>query len=414
MIETLTSVSSSRLNLLGGEWIAVENSTNASVINLAPEFALPENNHYQGHFCVIPQTENTLAVYDTTLLGAYWQEDTATPPPQAGSVKLHWLRIAERSDESYLAIPCFRQYELPALENFAVTASGCLVLKMTRVYEGQSDYSFSDSYLGEVHLNFEWMTLPQLPQPDSRSDYLLIAGIIVDENGFIEEIIQQQCGIGNLYIPLKAGNTPEPSSSSSDSEAPDPPSTESSSSETPDPPSTESSSSETPDPPSTESSSSETPDPPSTESSSSETPDPPSTESSSTSAPGGGGGGGGTGKSSSSSPGNGLIINIVMIYEENAIYYSDEFAPMQNYTRTEVCGSFAYQPENIGKNYTVELWGTRQYGLASDAVFEDVLHLLTIMPSSQYDYWTFYDPRANEGMSFMDMVNNDTSYSTPV
>ena len=103
-----------------------------------------------------------------------------------------------------------------------------------------------------------------------------------------------------------------------------------------------------------------------------------------------------------------------MIYEENAIYYSDEFAPMQNYTRTEVCGSFAYQPENISKTYTVELWGTRQYGLASDAVFEDVLHLLTIMPSSQYDYWTFYDPRANEWMSFMNMVNNDTSYSTPV
>ena len=198
--------------LLAGDFAAIENNVPGSSINLIPEF--PRMDEYHGNFQVIECPDNQITVCNTALTD--WDGNPATGC--AGTVQLRWQEIQkDETEEKYYALPRQKVAEVPILQNLAISQSGWLYLKMTRIFGGDADFSFNDDYLGSVDLKFSWHFAAELPQVSEFSDIMPVAAIIMDAEGFIAEIVQQHYGPGVLWVPLKVTADISSSSSSSSS-----------------------------------------------------------------------------------------------------------------------------------------------------------------------------------------------------
>ena len=195
-----------RRALRAGDFTVIENNTAGAAVNIIPEF--PCYDEYRGNFHAVNTQDNQIAVYNT----AFEEIEDSSRLKYAGTLQLRWQEIKkDEAEEKYFSLPRQKIAEVPVLKKLTVRNNGWLYLKMTRVYSETADFSFSDDYLGSVKLNFSWHLEDALPQPAKSSDIMPVATIIMDDEGFIAEIVQQHFGPGSLWIPLEV--TEESSSS---------------------------------------------------------------------------------------------------------------------------------------------------------------------------------------------------------
>lgn len=192
--------------LIGGEYIAVENNRTQQAVSLLPEFV---QEPYRGNFHTIINENNTLSVLNTALC----DELRALESPVANTVKLRWLEVRKKDDNTDHFLPRQRLAAVSGIAELAAGESGYIYLQMRRT-AGKGDISFTDDFLGEVNLQFRWKFAAELPESDTGIEIMPAAAVVVDEEGSICDIVQQQFGIPELWIPSEASNE---SSSSSDS-----------------------------------------------------------------------------------------------------------------------------------------------------------------------------------------------------
>lgn len=358
MIKKYTSISRSNFNLIGGEWLTAENNAGESILNFSPEFCWDASGSYRGNFHVLNGTlSNTVSVFDTAL----GDETTALAQSRSGTLQLRWQEIFPgETAQSYYSRPCRVITDVAPLVDLPVTQSGWLVLRMSLSNNTGCDFAFEDSYLGSVYLKFDWLLLPDLPEAESKSDFLAVATLILDNNNNVE-IIQQQFGPGTLWIPLA-----EPSQSDSTSSS----SSHSSSSED----KSSSSLSES-------ASSSSISD---SESISDET----------------------------------AYIEVTFFYQETTDSLQPDGSTLKRYGEVALTGGFTAvnpYPEN---GYTVVLTGTETYddGEGSGIQTAAATHTMQVFRNDELARWDFYDADALDWAELLDYEDtaNDISYSTPV
>lgn len=210
-------------NSISTEYIAVENNSREQTITLVPEFV---QEPYRGSFHVFINEDNTLSVLNTS----FTDEFRAQEAPTGGTVKLCWMEAHKNSGDICISLPRQRFAEVKSLSSLAAAESGFIYLQMRRT-EKNGDISFTDDFLGEVHLQFRWKFAAALPQPDSKTDIVAAAAVIVDEDGTVCDIVQQQFGIPELWIPPEESSDSSASHDKSDSTSKDDEESESSSSE---------------------------------------------------------------------------------------------------------------------------------------------------------------------------------------
>ena len=205
------------------EYIAVENDSRQQTITLVPEFV---QEPYRGNFHAFINEDNTLSVLNTTLC----DEFRAQEAPSGGVVKLCWLEAHKNSGDLCISLPRKRFAEVKSISNLPAPQSGFIYLQMRKTKE-KGDISFSDDFLGEVHLQFKWKFAAELPETDAKTDIVPTAAVIVDEDGTVCDIVQQQFGIPELWIPPEESSDSSSSHDHSDSTSKDDEESESSSSE---------------------------------------------------------------------------------------------------------------------------------------------------------------------------------------
>ena len=197
--------------IIGGEHTIAENNRYGQIINLRQEF---EQEPYRGDFQIFINSDNTISVYDTSLN----DELRAAELGGGGAVKLRWMEIQkDEGKEICLSFPRSRTVNISGADSLKVNQSGYLYLQMRRT-DGPGEISFSDDFLGDVNLNFKWGIAAELPPTDSRSDIISVGAVLVDEKGTICDIVQQQFGPAELWLPPEKGSvdvSESPSSSSS-------------------------------------------------------------------------------------------------------------------------------------------------------------------------------------------------------
>lgn len=361
MLKNNSSADYNSPRLVGGDFMVAENNTGYSAINLVPEF--PVNCCYRGNFHVISSSESTVSVYDTTFIDEAEVPDSAA---YSGYVSLRWFETEKNDDDNTMIIrQRSRLMPLPKLTEQTVTSSGWLIMKMTRIENGEADYSFEDDVLGQVKLQFRWLLKDQLPEHEKQSDYLPVAGIIVTEEG-IAEIIQQQYGMGTLWLPMQL--TEESSSSSSSSSSSDDNSSSSSSMS--------------------------------------------ESESTSESASD-------NRESSSSSEGNEMLILVDLHYSAvSDIDINGDGMPVRMFYQTTLSGSFtAVKPYPQG-GYQVTLTGTvsNDYG-DGEGLFTDPHSMeVTVFRNDELQRWEAYNGYLGSWSEYLNDQNSDDDidYTTPI
>ena len=188
-----TSITS-RPIIIGGEHTVAENNRYGQIINLRQEF---EQEPYRGAFQIVINSNNTVSVYDTSLA----DELRASELGGGGQVKLRWMEVQKDDQKDIcLSYPRSRTVNVAGADNMEVTQSGYLYLQMRRT-DGPGEISFSDDFLGDVHLVFNWGIAEELPQTDSHSEIISVGAVLVDDEGTVCDIVQQQFGPAELWIP---------------------------------------------------------------------------------------------------------------------------------------------------------------------------------------------------------------------
>jgi hypothetical protein len=326
---------------------------------------------YRGNFTVLNNGGDRVDVYDTT----FADESDSLARQRSGVLTLRWQKIVSGEDgKHYYSIPCAKVTDAPVLSNFKVDRNGWLLLQMQRVNTTAADLTFQDEYLGNVALNFSWIFKNSIPEPDSTKVCLAVAGIVFDRSGEMPEIVQQQFGPAELWIPLAAGDPEE--SQSSDSESISDSSSSISESASSDSRSSDSSGSIS------DSSSSDDHD----DSSSSD--DPP------------------------------VTVYVTLHYREDS-YVADPAAPDGVgllYGEVWLNGSFVVSGKYPDEGYQLILTGMQEYFDGANPTTEDIVHTMTVYRDEANGFWDFYDHDANEWGEWYDINDtaNDIIASTPV
>ena len=373
MLKTQTSVKTAFPRLIGGENIVVENNAHGSAVNLLDdmEYTLL----YQGNFHVIDLEDNIITVRDTSFV----DPDAEELPDTAGTVYLCWQEIVqEESSKRYYSLHRSCIATIPAMTERAVDSPGWLLLKVSRAESG-GDYTFTDSYLGYMALNFDWIIKSEIPGNSQSASYLPVAALLIDEENNELEIVQQQFGPAEIFLPLQFEAAEESSSSSI---FVDPPFEESSSS------------------------SFIYVDPPFEESSSSSFiyVDPPFEESSSSSS------------SSSSSEIIEGVFTVTLHYEEEHIeYYQGQ--GFSDILRYDLSGTGVFSAVYPDGGYRVMLTGECFTDYRTGMPDTNPVQVeIILMHNPDNECWDFYCQYSNNWSQFYDYydVDDDTMYLTPV
>ncbi|MBE6380513.1 MAG: hypothetical protein E7047_06250 [Lentisphaerae bacterium] len=391
MLEKFTSVKRNQLPLVGGDWIISENNANESIINLNPEFMFQPP--YRGNFAVSNNNDALLNVYDTTFVGS----DESNAPDRSGTVTLRWQKIIQ-SGETYYSIPCGKTADAPSLSDFKVNKNGWLLLQMKRVNSQSADVMFSDDYLGNVALDFKWIFKESIPTPESSKVYLAAAGVIFDEDAEIAEVVQQQFGPAELWIPLEVSEQESSSSSNGSESSTSGTDSGSSNSESGSSSSNESSSSRS------ESESGENSESKSGENSESKS----GSLSFSISHD----------DSSSGDDGENKVIRVTFYYREdmNARDTLDSPNEIYRYRELALTGEFTANSQYPEYGYQVLLTGTEYYNTEDGDFEEEIVHTMTVFKDGENAIWTFYDYDAEDWGDWYDKYDEylDKVYETPV
>ena len=368
MLKNKTTVQRNFGNIISGEWIAAENNASGATVNLVPEF--PMDTPYRGNFQAIQTGNDKLNVLNT----AHCEEDDEISGHSAGKLQLRWLKIIKLSDEEdkYIAQPREQTVLVPHLSDCSANSDGWLYLKMQRIQSGNADVTFSDDVLGEVKLKFALHCTADLPNDSKTYSILPLATVILDNNGEIEEIVQQQFGPGVLCVPIdiedsSSSSTDEDSSSSSQSES-------------------ISSSSSVSDIIKSDS-----------RDSSSTIIDPPE-------------------DSSSSVSGDDIIVDVLLKYNETSI---GDFMGMGVETHTTnvlLKGSFTAAAVYPANGYTVTMTGTANYDFGNgETNSEEISWEMNILQNTQRSCWDVYHQKINDWAGYYNEKNSefDTDFSTP-
>ncbi len=213
MLKNHTSINGNSGRIIGGDGLIAENGPGGTSVSFNGEMPLPDI--YRGNFHSIMLENNQITVGNTALNDEFETEML----PNGGDLILRWNEIILAADgETYYSKPRAVKTTAPVMPAMEINSSGWIILKMTRV-QGGGDFSFQDAYLGSVCVDFSWHFAPELPAKDDKSDYLAVAAVIADDG--VLELIQQQFGIGTLWIPLLSEVVDDEESSSSSSSGSD-------------------------------------------------------------------------------------------------------------------------------------------------------------------------------------------------
>lgn len=361
-----TSVNRVHRTVTGGDWLVAENNADGAVISFMPELEMAAA-EYQGNFHVLNPQDCMLAVYDTAL----GSSDDPAAQSRSGTIMLYWQEVVETGGEEesvFYSVPGCKVVEAPVLQDFTVSETGWLILKLTRLANSGGDYSFYDDYLGNVYLSWSWEFVLNLPAMKEGSTYLPVAGIIVDQDTLTLTVVQQQFGPGVMWLPI----TPEEQSSSSSSSSSESVSSDSSSS--------------------------------SSSSSSSD-----ASESSDSLA-------------DSSSSGSGGItyvdIAVTFSYTENTEARDDADGTFNMSGEVQLSGTFQGCSQYPEGGYQLTLTGWEKYdsGDGNGAQTSEISHQMTVFRNEALDRWEFYDADAFDWADNLNGVDdvNDIDYSTPM
>ena len=360
MLKKKTSVRRNLHTLVGGDWIAAENSARNSCINLVPEF--PMAAPYRGNFQVVQSNAGRVKVVNS----AFYDDDDETAAQSSGELQLRWMKIVQVPGEEtrYIAQPQEKTVTVPDMYDCQVTGNGWLYLKMSRLSAPIGEADFHDKVLGDVYLRYHLFFDEKLPDDTKNSSILPLAAITVDQQGYIDEIIQQQYGPGVLWVPVDVG-----SDSSSAIITPDPPPEEPEEPDTPVIP---------------------------------DTPKPPVIL---------------PGDSSSSSVSDEIIISVTLEYNETSIADFIGNGVETHTTKVLLNGQFTADANYPANGYIVNLTGTATYDYGGGDVESETLSWdVTLYRNINSARWDVYHLRINDWAGFYQEKDSefDTDFSTPV